>query len=97
MSPIDGFRALFDGAFGGRNEIGETLVATTALLFPALGIALAFRAGLFNIGAEGQLLIGGLCAGALGARASCRVRSVIIVVARWPARSAAACGAASRA
>src|SRR5580658_342460 len=66
-SPVDGFAALFVGALGGRNEIGETLVATTALLFPALGICLAFRAGLFNIGAEGQLLIGALCAGALGA------------------------------
>ena len=66
-SPVDGFTALFVGALGGRNEIGETLVATTALLFPALGICLAFRAGLFNIGAEGQLLVGALCAGALGA------------------------------
>lgn len=66
-SPVDGFTALFVGALGGRNQIGETLVATTALLFPALGICLAFRAGLFNIGAEGQLLIGALCAGALGA------------------------------
>jgi general nucleoside transport system permease protein len=66
-SPVDGFTALFVGALGGRNELGETLVATTALLFPALGICLAFRAGLFNIGAEGQLLIGALCAGALGA------------------------------
>ncbi|HUA09273.1 MAG TPA: ABC transporter permease [Candidatus Acidoferrales bacterium] len=65
-SPVDGFTALLVGALGGRNEIGETLVAATALLFPALGIALAFRAGLFNIGAEGQLLVGGLCAGALG-------------------------------
>ncbi|HTV92124.1 MAG TPA: ABC transporter permease, partial [Verrucomicrobiae bacterium] len=44
-----------------------TLVATAALLFPALGICVAFRAGLFNIGAEGQLLVGALCAGALGA------------------------------
>ena len=66
-SPVDGFTALIVGALGGRNQIGETLVATTALLFPALGICLAFRAGLFNIGAEGQLLIGALCAGALGA------------------------------
>lgn len=65
-TPLDGFAALIGGALGGRNEIGETLVATTALLFPALGIALAFRAGLFNIGAEGQLLIGALLAGAVG-------------------------------
>jgi len=66
-SPIDGFSALFNGALGNTSEISETLVQTTALLFPALGIALAFRAGLFNIGAEGQLLLGGLAAGVLGA------------------------------
>ncbi|MBC5816190.1 MAG: ABC transporter permease [Candidatus Eremiobacteraeota bacterium] len=66
VSPVDGFAALFAGALGGPNQIAETLVQTTALLFPALGICLAFRAGLFNIGAEGQLLIGGLFAGAVG-------------------------------
>ncbi len=67
VSPADGFSALFVGALGGRAQIAETLVQTTALLFPALGISLAFRAGLFNIGAEGQLVIGGLAAGAVGA------------------------------
>lgn len=67
-SPIDGFSALFAGALGGRNELGETLVATSALLFPALGVAVAFRSGLFNIGAEGQLLVGALFAGAAGAQ-----------------------------
>jgi general nucleoside transport system permease protein len=66
-SPIEGFSALILGALGGREQIGETLVSATALLFPALGICLAFRAGLFNIGAEGQLLVGALFAGALGA------------------------------
>jgi simple sugar transport system permease protein len=66
-SPVEGFSALVLGALGGRNEVGETLVATSALLFPALGITLAFRAGLFNIGAEGQLLMGALFTGAIGA------------------------------
>jgi len=66
VSPIDGFAALFDGAFGTTSEFAETLVSATALLFPALGIALAFRAGLFNIGAEGQLVLGGLAAGVAG-------------------------------
>ncbi len=65
-SPVDGFSALIIGALGGRDQIGETLVATSALLFPALGICLAFRAGLFNIGAEGQLIVGALFAGAIG-------------------------------
>ncbi|MDQ2679681.1 MAG: ABC transporter permease [Candidatus Eremiobacteraeota bacterium] len=66
VNPIDGFSALIVGALGGRSQIAETLVQTTALLFPALGICLAFRAGLFNIGAEGQLIIGGLLAGGVG-------------------------------
>jgi simple sugar transport system permease protein len=48
------------------SELAETVVQGTALLFPALGIALAFRAGLFNIGAEGQLVLGGLAAGVVG-------------------------------
>ncbi len=65
-SPIDGFSALIVGSLGGRSQIGETLVATSALLFPSLGVALAFRAGLFNIGAEGQLLVGAMLAGAFG-------------------------------
>lgn len=67
-SPLDGFTQLFVGALGSTTEIAETLVQTTALLFPALGVAVAFRAGLFNIGAEGQLVIGGLAAGAIGAQ-----------------------------
>ncbi len=73
-NPIDGFGALFRGGFGelhvpyDDHRIAETLVQTTALLFPALAVAFAFRAGLFNIGAEGQLIIGGLAAGIVGAR-----------------------------
>ena len=68
VSPLIGFGALFDGAFGTPEEIAETLVQTTNLLFPALGVAIAFRAGLFNIGAEGQLILGGFAAGWLGAQ-----------------------------
>ncbi|MBV9439057.1 MAG: ABC transporter permease, partial [Candidatus Eremiobacteraeota bacterium] len=68
VSPVVGFSALIDGAFGTREEVAETLVQTTNLLFPALGVAVAFRAGLFNIGAEGQLILGGFAAGWLGAQ-----------------------------
>jgi simple sugar transport system permease protein len=68
VSPLVAFGALFDGAFGTPEEVGETLVQSAFLLFPALGIAVAFRAGLFNIGAEGQLVLGGFAAGWLGAQ-----------------------------
>ncbi len=65
-NPLLGFAALFRGALGGPHQLAETLVQTTALLFPALAVALAFRAGLFNIGADGQLIVGGLAAGIAG-------------------------------
>ncbi|HEY4442518.1 MAG TPA: ABC transporter permease [Candidatus Elarobacter sp.] len=67
VSPLVGFGALFDGAVGTPEEVAETLVQAANVLFPALGVAIAFRAGLFNIGAEGQLILGGFAAGWLGA------------------------------
>ncbi len=67
-NPLDGFGALLRGSVGGTPQLAETLVQTTALLFPSLAVALALRAGLFNIGAEGQLVIGGLVAGVAGAQ-----------------------------
>jgi ABC-type uncharacterized transport system permease subunit len=67
-NPLDGFAALARGALAGPHQLSETLVQTTSLLFPALAVAFAFRAGLFNIGAEGQIVVGGLCAGLAGAQ-----------------------------
>jgi general nucleoside transport system permease protein len=58
--PIQSFYALFQGAFLNPRALPETLVATTPYLFLGLGVALGFRAGLFNIGAEGQFYIGAL-------------------------------------
>src|ERR671912_572974 len=62
-NPIPAFQALFAGAFGGRRELAETLVAATPLMLGGLAFAVASRAGLFNIGIEGQMVVGGLCAG----------------------------------
>jgi simple sugar transport system permease protein len=80
VSPVDGFSALFLGALGGPNQIAETLTQTTFLLFPALGICLAFRAGLFNIGAEGQITIGGLFAGAVAAHLGAPPFVAVVIV-----------------
>ena len=54
--------ALLAGSVGSMNAISETLTAAIPLTLAGLGIALGFRAGMFNIGAEGQLLIGGMAA-----------------------------------
>ena len=60
------FSNLFIGAFGSLNAISETCTAATPLILAALGISLAFRAGLFNIGAEGQIIIGGIATVIIG-------------------------------
>ena len=67
LNPLAAFGALLDGALGSQQGIAETLAQTTTLLFAGLGVSVALRAGLFNIGAEGQLIIGGLCAAIAGA------------------------------
>jgi general nucleoside transport system permease protein len=65
-SPIEAYRNILIGAFGDKYAIGETLLKTTPLLFTGLAVAIAFQAGLFNIGGEGQLLVGALAAAMVG-------------------------------
>ena len=60
------FVALFVGSLGSTAAISETLTAAAPLTLAGLGIALGFRAGLFNIGAEGQLVLGGMAAVIVG-------------------------------
>jgi simple sugar transport system permease protein len=60
------YGALFSGALGSASAVSETIVAATPLILAGLGVALGFRAGLFNIGAEGQVIAGGLAAGFVG-------------------------------
>ncbi len=61
-NPFSAYAALLQGAFGDVFSIGETLENTTPLILTGLAVAFAFRAKLFNIGAEGQFLMGGLAA-----------------------------------
>ena len=65
-SPIQAYRALFLGAFGDLNAVGNTLSRATPLIFTGLGVAIAFKCGLFNIGVEGQLLVGAMAAAIIG-------------------------------
>ena len=65
--PVLAYRALLSGAFGDRRGVAETLVASTPLILGGLAFAVASRAGLFNIGIEGQLVLGGLAAGLVAA------------------------------
>src|SRR5262245_24514370 len=74
--PMAAFAAMAHGAFGDvaksvsdsigqkqvvvPNELLRTLAKATPLIFSGLGVAIALRAGMFNIGAEGQIFVGGL-------------------------------------
>ncbi|GLQ06206.1 ABC transporter permease [Sneathiella chinensis] len=61
--PLQALEVLIYGAFGYPDAIGYTLYYTTNFVFTGLAVAIAFHCGLFNIGAEGQALIGGLGVG----------------------------------
>lgn len=63
---LPAYGALFKGAFVGWSSISETLLAATPLILAGLSVAIGFQAGLFNIGAEGQMTIGGLTAVIVG-------------------------------
>src|SRR5712671_6899598 len=66
-NPWHVLKILTQGAFGSRYDFGMTLFYATPLIFTGLSVAVAFHAGLFNIGAEGQLTVGALAAAAVGA------------------------------
>jgi len=60
VSPFTAYYELITGAFTTKNGLADTLVKATPLLLVALGIVIAFRGGVINIGAEGQLVVGAL-------------------------------------
>jgi simple sugar transport system permease protein len=59
-SPIAAFSSMAQGAFGTENSTAETLVKAIPILFVAIGICIAFRGGVINIGGEGQMIAGAL-------------------------------------
>ncbi len=62
VNPITAYVALFQGAFGSLAGLANTCVRATPLLLGGLGISYGFKAGLLNIGAEGQMYVGGAAA-----------------------------------
>jgi ABC-type uncharacterized transport system permease subunit len=70
---INAYTTLFTGSFGTSVNISNTLVTVTPLIFASLSVAIAFRAGLFNIGAAGQLAVGAMVADIIG-----------LTYSRWP-------------
>lgn len=65
-NPIEGYKFLFQGGLKNIKRVGDTIATATPLILTGLSVAFAFRTGLFNIGAPGQMLVGGFCATAVG-------------------------------
>jgi len=64
--PFMAYIGLFEGAFGSPKALSETAVWASPYIFAGLAVALAFKGGLFNIGAEGQLAFGAVMAALIG-------------------------------
>ena len=58
--PLAAYSAMLEGAIGSENGTAETLVKATPILFVGIGITIAFRGGMINIGGEGQMIVGAL-------------------------------------
>ncbi|MDW6022460.1 ABC transporter permease [Mesorhizobium sp. BAC0120] len=65
-NPLEVYRLLAVESFGGQKRIAATLAAATPLMLTGLATAVAFRAGVFNVGVEGCVFVGGLAAAYVG-------------------------------
>jgi simple sugar transport system permease protein len=65
-NPVDAFGALFQGVFSKPKYISNTIIKATPIILTGLSVAFAFKTGLFNIGAEGQYIVGTIAATVVG-------------------------------
>ncbi len=65
-NPLSVYKIVFQAALGGPEGCGEVLYRATPLIFTGLAVAFAFQCGLFNIGGEGQMVMGGFASAWIG-------------------------------
>lgn len=75
------YSALFRGSFGSTRAVSETLVSASPVILAGLSVAVGFRAGLFNIGGEGQIIIGGMFAVMVGIKLTALPFPILMVLA----------------
>ncbi len=80
-APLAVYRLLLAGTWGNAYGIGQVLFKTTPLVFTGLSVSLALRAGLFNIGAEGQLTVGAFFTALVGMHAAALPAPVAVTLA----------------
>ena len=59
-NPLEGYQALLEGAFGDVDALADTALKSMPLLLVGIGICIAFRASVINIGGEGQMIAGAI-------------------------------------
>lgn len=79
-NPLAAVGALVSGSVGSGASLAATLLRTSPLLLAGLAVMLAFRSGVFNIGAEGQLLVGALAATAIATRTGAWAGQAVLVL-----------------
>lgn len=80
VSPATAYSAMITGAFTNKNGLADTFVKAIPLLLVALGVAIAFRGGVINIGAEGQLIVGALLTTYVGLQLGDRLPGPIVIL-----------------
>ena len=80
LNPIDVYKSMFAGAFGTSGRIWQTLKEMSLLLCIAVGLAPAFKLRFWNVGAEGQILIGGLVSAAMMINLGGKVPNAVLLV-----------------
>ena len=80
MNPVDVYRAIWDGAMGTERRMWMTIRDTMVLLCIAIGLAPAFKMKFWNIGAEGQILIGGACSAAVMIYAGDKMSPILLLI-----------------
>ena len=81
FDPIQCYGALFEGALGKPRAIGNTLAKATTLALCGLAMSVAAKAGIFNVGGEGQLFMGALAAAVVGAQVKGVPAWVVVILA----------------
>ena len=79
-NPLTAYEAMFSGAFTNKNGLADTMVKMIPLLLVALGVAIAFRGGVINIGAEGQLIVGAVMTTYIGLQLGDKLPGPLVII-----------------
>ncbi|MEI8631096.1 hypothetical protein P4S72_01130 [Vibrio sp. PP-XX7] len=80
VSPMKAFHVFLIEPFSNTYNLGELMVKATPLMLCAIGLAICYRANIWNIGAEGQLLIGAVASSAIAVHASENAGAGMLVI-----------------